>query len=103
MEHGFFHPSIGYWQTLTTPTEAQRQEYPSGTTEVPLKPGEFFEWDGAQWVATTPPPIPPEQTEAMRKAAYQAEADPIFFKWQRGEATQDQWLAKIAEIKARYP
>jgi len=38
-----------------------------------------------------------------RLLAYTAEADPIYFKWQRGEATQQEWLDKIAEIKARYP
>lgn len=41
--------------------------------------------------------------EAARRAAYAAEADPLFFKAQRGEATHDEWQAKIAEIKARYP
>lgn len=64
--------------------------------------GEFGEV--AQYV---PPPEPgpptPEQIAALRQAAYQAESDPIYFKWQRGEATQQQWLDKIAEIKARYP
>jgi hypothetical protein len=39
----------------------------------------------------------------MRRAAYVAESDPIFFMAQRGEATQQQWLDKIAEIKARWP
>lgn len=38
-----------------------------------------------------------------RAAAYSAESDPIFFKAQRGEATMDEWRAKVAEIKARYP
>lgn len=38
----------------------------------------------------------------MRAAAYQQESDPLFFKAQRGEATMDEWLAKIAEIKTRY-
>jgi hypothetical protein len=54
---------------------------------------------------TAPEPVPPTaaQIEAMRKAAYQDEADPLFFKWQRGESTEAAWLAKIAEIKARYP
>jgi len=32
-----------------------------------------------------------------------AEADPLFFKWQRGEATQEEWLAKVAEIRQLYP
>ncbi len=38
-----------------------------------------------------------------RRQAYQDEADPLFFQWQRGDATQQQWLDKIAEIKARLP
>ncbi len=38
-----------------------------------------------------------------RRAAYAAEADPLFFKAQRGEATLAEWQAKVAEIKARYP
>lgn len=38
-----------------------------------------------------------------RQAAYIAEADPLFFKHQRGEATEQEWLDKVAEIKARYP
>jgi hypothetical protein len=41
--------------------------------------------------------------EIARKAAYAAEADPLFFKAQRGEIEQQVWLDKIAEIKARYP
>jgi hypothetical protein len=43
-----------------------------------------------------------EQAESRRKA-YEAEADPLFFLIQRGEATQEQWQAKIDEIKARFP
>ena len=62
-------------------------------------------------------PLTPEETAAMqgtakeqkdriraaRAAAYTAEADPLFFKWQAGESTQADWLAKRAEIRARYP
>jgi hypothetical protein len=44
-----------------------------------------------------------EEAEFQRKAAYIAEADPLFFKAQRGEATLDEWQAKVAEIKARIP
>lgn len=39
----------------------------------------------------------------LRQAAYTAEADPLFFKAQRGEATMAEWQAKVAEIKTRYP
>jgi hypothetical protein len=44
-----------------------------------------------------------EQVRLQRQAAYQSEADPLFFKWQRGESTEQDWLDKIAEIKNRYP
>lgn len=52
-----------------------------------------------------PEPVPPtqEQIDAWRKSAYQQEADPLYFKWQRGESTQQAWLDKIAEIRQRYP
>lgn len=39
----------------------------------------------------------------QRRQAYQAEADPLFFKWQRGEATKEDWLNKISEITMRFP
>ena len=44
-----------------------------------------------------------QQAEQSRAAAYRSEADPLFFKAQRGEATTDEWTAKVAEIKARFP
>jgi hypothetical protein len=51
----------------------------------------------------TPVAYTPDEAAALRQAAYQAESDPLYFKWQRGEATQQEWLGKIAEIKTRYP
>jgi len=39
----------------------------------------------------------------FRAEAYKNESDPIFFKWQRGEAKQQEWLYKVEEIKNRYP
>jgi hypothetical protein len=52
-----------------------------------------------------PVPVPPtvEEQEAARRVAYVEEADPLFFMYQRGEATEQEWLDKVAEIKARYP
>ena len=44
-----------------------------------------------------------QQAEQSRAAAYAAEADPLFFQAQRGEATMDEWTAKVAEIRTRYP
>ena len=43
------------------------------------------------------------EAEVSRKAAYIAEADPLFFKWQAGEGTQEEWQAKREEIRQRYP
>ena len=48
------------------------------------------------------PPAPPD-IDALRHTAYVAESDPIFFRYQREEATKEEWLAKVEEIKARYP
>jgi len=48
-----------------------------------------------------PPPTP--DFAALRRSAYAAESDPLFFMAQRGEATQQEWLDKVAEIKARWP
>lgn len=41
--------------------------------------------------------------QTMRGMAYINEADPLFFKWQAGEATKEEWLAKREEIRSRYP
>jgi hypothetical protein len=41
--------------------------------------------------------------ESNRQAAYTQEADPLFFKWQAGEATKEEWEAKREEIRQRFP
>jgi len=55
-----------------------------------------------EWSATATERFNEEQKE-NRKAAYMTEADPLFFKWQAGEATQEEWQTKRNEIKARFP
>ena len=59
--------------------------------------------DEAEALRPAPPPAPAPDTEALRKAAYREESDPRFFKWQRGEATEAEWIAAVNAIKARYP
>lgn len=44
-----------------------------------------------------------EEQKVWRQAAYISEADPLFFKWQAGEVTKDEWEAKRQEIRDRYP
>jgi hypothetical protein len=39
----------------------------------------------------------------LRADAYRNESDPLFFKAQRGEITQQVWLDKVNEIKTRFP
>lgn len=65
--------------------------------------------DGAFILEDIPAPPAPTRDQLLkaaqdaRAAAYKAEADPLFFKSQRGECTADDWKAKIAEIRARIP
>lgn len=47
--------------------------------------------------------IADEIASQKRIVDYKNEADPLFFKAQRGEATMQQWTDKVNEIKARYP
>jgi hypothetical protein len=44
-----------------------------------------------------------EQAKAQRADAYREEADPLFFKYQRGECSEQEWLDKIEEIRERFP
>jgi hypothetical protein len=44
-----------------------------------------------------------EQVRGRRAEAYRDEADPLFFKAQRGEAELAEWEAKVQEIRDRFP
>jgi hypothetical protein len=43
------------------------------------------------------------QYKGLRAAAFAAEADPLFFQEQRGEAPAGTWAAKVKEIRERFP
>lgn len=40
---------------------------------------------------------------SQRAAAYPVESDPIYFQWQRGVKTEQEWLDAVAAIHAQYP
>jgi hypothetical protein len=102
MEKGFYN-TTGYWQTPADVPDHILAAYPKGTIEVPLRPSENHAWNGTEWVYVAPPPLSQAEQESKRQSAYTAEADPLFFKWQAGEATEAEWLAKREEIRARFP
>lgn len=41
--------------------------------------------------------------EDARRAAYQIYADPLFFGWQRGENTEQEWLDAVQAVKDENP
>jgi hypothetical protein len=44
-----------------------------------------------------------EQVEADRQVAYRLSADPIFFEFQRGEVTEQDWLDAVQAVKDANP
>jgi hypothetical protein len=41
--------------------------------------------------------------EIARSKAYRESSDPVFFRYQRGDATEAEWLAAVEAVKAAYP
>lgn len=66
-------------------------------TQVPFTSEEVIEYEKNAVAAKI------ENAEKQRAEAYRNESDPLFFKWQRGEATEQEWLDKVNEIKQRFP
>jgi hypothetical protein len=75
-------------------------------------------YDGLTWLSDTPKPSQKEldalwpqvqyenqvaAVEAARLMAYEQQSDPVFFKWQRGDATELEWREAVAKVKAENP
>jgi hypothetical protein len=105
-------------RTRTDPSSFTADEIAdAGYVAAPDKPQlvehQWLSWSGTEWVVHTKTQEEiayeeqvkaeqaAQQRDEQRRLDYQKEADPLFFKWQRGEGTQEAWLAKVAEIKAR--
>lgn len=56
----------------------------------------------AQW-AKEQPAREKEQAEENRRQAYVRISDPIYFQWQRGEKTEQDYLDAVAQVKKDYP
>lgn len=65
---------------------------------IPLTPKEIAELQEHQQLKPTK-----AEQRSKRLAAFRDKADPLLFKAQRGEATMEEWQAKVEEIRARYP
>jgi hypothetical protein len=111
-------PQVSFPQEIPEDTLAEYSVYPVTPTEPPshsetevVEDAGYLQLEDGTWEqAWLVRPMTEQelqelaqQKDEQRKQAYQNEADPLFFKWQRGESTQEAWLAKVEEIKARYP
>ena len=45
----------------------------------------------------------PLSCDEARQIRYAKEADPLFFKFSRGEISRDEWTEKVDQIKAEIP
>jgi hypothetical protein len=75
-------------------------------------------YDGLTWLSEGEPPTQAEcdaaapqveydreysQVEQARHAAYITDADPLFFKWQRGTGTEQAWRDAVQAVKDAHP
>ena len=109
---------LGIGQADESPLEPGVWLIPTdASTEEPPKFGDSEQavWTGDGWLLQPIPepepdpepepelPPTPENIQALRLAAFQAEADPLYFEYRAGEGDETTWLAKREEIRARYP
>ena len=82
--------------------------------EQPQSPVDFaWKWENDSWVCVNPEAVSAweaqqieqynAQQSASRAAAYPTQSDPIYFQWQRGVKTEQEWLDAVAAIHTQYP
>jgi len=76
------------------------------------------DYSGLEWLDDSPKPSKKElealwpevqyevaydQVAQARRAAYVADCDPLFFSYQRGENTEQEWLDAVQAVKDAHP
>jgi hypothetical protein len=76
------------------------------------------DYEGLTWLSDSPQPTEAElealwddvqferefdRVERARQIAYRETSDPIFFEWQRGDATEQEWLDAVQAVKDANP
>ena len=76
------------------------------------------DYTGLTWLSETPKPtkkelealapqvayeVAYEQVEQARANAYRETSDALFFEYQRGDATESEWLAAVQAVKDAHP
>ena len=76
------------------------------------------DYEGLIWLDESPKPTQAEldalwpqvqyetqcaAVEQARLIAYEQTSDPLYFKWQRNDGTQEEWLAAVAKVKLDNP
>ncbi len=76
------------------------------------------DYSGLNWLGDTPKPsleelqaewaqveyeVAYEAVQKERQTAYQAESDPVFFNFQRGEVAEQDWLDAVEAVKSAHP
>lgn len=80
--------------------------------------GDTSNYSNIEWLDSSPKPTQQEldalwdQTaiinqnkvvDDQRRGAYEQISDPVFFLWQRDQATKEEWLAAVQQVKDMYP
>lgn len=93
------------------------------TTLTYARPGELWtlssnSYDGLEWLDAAPKPTDAELKAAWpeakykseydkvseaRRIAYTSESDPVFFQYQRGEKTEQEWLDAVKAVNDANP
>lgn len=88
------------WTLVGEPTTAEEYE----ETLTWHSPGDAPAWEELKAAEPTiEAEVARKAVEDQRRAAYQTESDPLFFGWQRGDNTEQEWLDAVQAVKDAYP